>query len=163
MAQQQHGIQRLIEMGITLLGAAHATPAIQHENHLLIALILVFFGDKPTVPGSGLPVDLPQAVTGTVFPQLMKVTPLTTALASVDSHPTQSMVGRQQCITGDFTKIRKYADPIGLLKESFLLPEPQRRRPDQINSTEKTVTATIWAHPVTGLQGSSGRQLQIKG
>ncbi len=42
--------------------AAHTPTAVEHQHDLLVALVLIFTGNRHACPRRGFPVDLPQGV-----------------------------------------------------------------------------------------------------
>ncbi|MCY1186377.1 hypothetical protein D9M73_272440 [compost metagenome] len=58
----------MIEMRQLTVLAAHASTAIEHEDDLLITLVLVLPGNRCALARGGLPVDLAKAVAFAKFP-----------------------------------------------------------------------------------------------
>ena len=59
----------------------HLPPAVQQEDDLLVALLLVLARHRPAQPRGGLPVDLAQRVALAVLAQLVELEPFAAAPA----------------------------------------------------------------------------------
>lgn len=86
----------MVEVRQFIVLAAHPASAIEHEDDLLVALILVLTGDGRTLAGGGLPIDLAQAVAFTEFAQLIELQAQAAALALAHSQLAEPVVDRQQ-------------------------------------------------------------------
>ena len=62
VAEQQAGVEGMVEVRQLVVLAAHAPAAVEQEDYLLVAFVLVLAGDGGALAGSGLPVDLAQGV-----------------------------------------------------------------------------------------------------
>ncbi|MNK83129.1 hypothetical protein D3C87_1029280 [compost metagenome] len=95
ITQQQAGIERVIEVRKLVILTAHAATAVEHEDDLLVALVLILPGYRCALPSSGLPVDLAQAVALAKFAQLMKLQPQATALSLAHAELAQPVIHSQ--------------------------------------------------------------------
>lgn len=62
IAEQQAGVEGVVEVRQLAVLAAHVLPAVEHEDDLLVAFVLILAGNRCALPGGGFPVDLAQAV-----------------------------------------------------------------------------------------------------
>ncbi|MNN16398.1 hypothetical protein D3C81_1295340 [compost metagenome] len=46
ITEQQAGIERVVEVRQFIVLAAHASATVEHEDNLLIALVLIFTGNR---------------------------------------------------------------------------------------------------------------------
>ncbi len=77
-AQCQHGIEGVIEVGLSIVFGEHAASGIEQEHHLLVALFLIFAGDRFLLARRRLPVNGAHAVTVAIFTQLTEIGSFTT-------------------------------------------------------------------------------------
>ena len=65
----------MVEVRQVAVLAAHAAAAVEQEEDLLVAFVLVFAGDRRAFASGGLPVDLAQGVAVAEFAQLVELRP----------------------------------------------------------------------------------------
>ncbi len=86
----------MVEVRQLAILAAHAAPAVEHEDDLLVAFVLVLPDDGRALAGRGLPVDLPQAVAFAKLPQLVELQAQAAALPLAHTELAEPVVHRQQ-------------------------------------------------------------------
>ncbi|MNQ86508.1 hypothetical protein D3C85_1017040 [compost metagenome] len=96
IAEQQAGIEGVVEVRQFAVLAAHAPAAVEQEDDLLVALVLVLAGDRRALAGGGLPVDLAQAVAVAEFAQLVKLQAQTAAWPLAHAELAEPVVDRHQ-------------------------------------------------------------------
>ena len=96
VAEQQAGIERVIEVRQLIILAAHVPAAVEHENDLLISFVLVLPGNRRALAGGGFPVDLAQAVAFAKFAQLMEFQAQAASLSLAYAELAEPVVHRQQ-------------------------------------------------------------------
>src|SRR6516165_5008287 len=99
-------MREVVRAGQAALARAHALTAVQHEDDLLIALVLIFPRDELSKARRRLPVDLPRAIALPVFAQLVKLQSLAAAAALEHADLREPVVAREQCVLGDLGEVR---------------------------------------------------------
>src|SRR5262249_22297549 len=106
IGQQEQGVEGVIEMREiartrqAALAGAHALTAVEHEDDMLIALVLVLPRDQLSETRCRLPVDLPRAIALPVLAQLVKLQPLTAAAALQHADLRKAVVACEQRVLG---------------------------------------------------------------
>ena len=95
----------MVEAGELAHRHAQAPAAIQHDQYLLILLILIFTADQTAAAGSGFPVDLTQAVAGVILAELVELHAFATAGLEPAAGKQEGVVGIQLRLA-DAGKIR---------------------------------------------------------
>ncbi|MNQ94021.1 hypothetical protein D3C85_1095150 [compost metagenome] len=99
--------------------------AVEHEDDLLIAFILILPGNRGTLAGGGFPVDLAQAVAFTKFAQLMEFQAQAPSLFLAYAKLAEPVVHRQQLPSIQTGEIWVDAGGIGQVEQASVRPEPQ--------------------------------------
>ena len=154
--QQDHGVQRVIEMAEIVILGAHPPAAIQQEQHGLIALILIVASNRFPHPGRRLPIDLPQAVANPVFTQLQESLTIAAPPSSVNTEQRLAPFRRQPNVSGNSGEIginpyrSRFAEPIIALP-----PTTGRFQPD-LHRVKLPLTANHRSQPVTEFGPAAG-------
>ncbi|MCY1420746.1 hypothetical protein D9M71_363790 [compost metagenome] len=85
----------MIEVRQLIILATHVPAAVEHENDLLIAFVLIFPGNRRALACGGFPVDLAQAVALAKFAQLMELQAQAPPLFLADAKLAEPVVHRQ--------------------------------------------------------------------
>ena len=109
-------------MGEFAILAAHASAAIEHEDDLLVALVLVLAGNGRALAGGGFPVDLAQAVAFAEFAQLMKLQAQAATLALAHAELAEPVVDRQQLAAVEAGEVGVDAGVVDHVEQAFVGP-----------------------------------------
>jgi hypothetical protein len=118
--------QGVIEVAEIVVPGAHPPPAVQQEQHGLVALVLIVPGDRFAGAGGGLPVDLPQAVADAVFAQLEESLTLAAPPSAVNPHQRLAPVRGEPDVAGDGGEIGIDPHRGRFTQPGVALPQPAR-------------------------------------
>jgi hypothetical protein len=85
-AEEEHGIERVVELGELAIEGAEAAAAVGHEDDGLVPLFLEFAAGERVSAGGGFPVDCIERVTLLVVAELAEFAALAVAGAADDAH-----------------------------------------------------------------------------
>ncbi|MCY1536062.1 hypothetical protein D9M68_714990 [compost metagenome] len=148
----------MVEVREVAILAAHAAAAVEKEDDLLIALVLVFAGDRRALASCGLPVDLAQRVAVAEFPQLVEFQAQATTRPLTHTELAEPVVHRLQLGAVEAGEVRVDAGLAGQVECAPLIPQPQRAGQGHLAGGEVEVAARARAHPVAELGALAGMQ-----
>ncbi|MCY1530330.1 hypothetical protein D9M68_655120 [compost metagenome] len=158
VAEQQAGIERVVEVREVAVLAAHAAAAVEEEDDLLVALVLVFAGDRCALACGGLPVDLTQGVAVAEFPQLMEFQPQAPARSLAHAELAEPVIHGLQLGAVEAGEVRVDAGFAGEFEDAPLMPQAERAGQVQLAGGEEEMAALERAHAVAELGVLAGMQ-----
>ncbi|MNC57503.1 hypothetical protein D3C75_1071690 [compost metagenome] len=104
---------------------AHVPAAVEHEDNLLITLVLILPGNRRALAGGGFPVDLAQAVAFTEFPELMELQAQAATLFLAHTELAEPVIHSQQLTAIKAGKVGIDAGVVRRVEQAFVGPQPQ--------------------------------------
>ena len=138
----------MVEVRQLTVMAAHASAAVEHEQDLLIALVLIFPRNGRAVPGRGFPVDLTQAVAFTKFAQLVKLQAQSPTRLLANADLPKPVFDAQQLPVLQPGEIRVHPDGVVVGHIMPGRPEAQRAAHEDLGPFEGKIPSTRRAQPI---------------
>lgn len=161
VGQQQAGVEGMVEVRQVAVLAAHAAAAVEQEEDLLVAFVLVFAGDRRAFASGGLPVDLAQGVAVAEFAQLVELQAEAAALAAAYADLVEPVVDRHQFGAVEAGEVRVDAGLAACFQVAALPPQAQRAGQFQLAAGKHEVTAVERPHPVADLGAFARAQFDL--
>lgn len=95
-AEEEHGIERVVELGELAIERAEAAAAVGHEDDGLVPLFLEFAAGERVSAGGGFPVDCIERVALLIVAELAEFAALAVAGAADDAHLGFAVLHREE-------------------------------------------------------------------
>jgi hypothetical protein len=99
-------------------------PTVQHGDHVLAALGLVFHGDGAVAAGGGFPVDAAEFVVGQVFAQALKFGAFAKHGGVAQAHLLQAVAAQQQIVAAHVQQVGVDLDRFGSGRLPWRMDQP---------------------------------------
>src|SRR5690606_9685733 len=152
IAEQQAGVEGVVEVRQVAVLAAHASAAIEQENDLLVAFVLIFAGDRGALARRRLPVDLPQGVAVAEVAQLVEFQTEAATRALAHAELAEPVVHRHQLCAVQTGEIRVDAGLAGQFQVAPTAPQAQRAGQFDLAAGEAEVTTHQRTYAVAELR-----------
>ncbi len=163
IGQQQHRVDHIIQLGNIGHRALHHASHIQHGDHLLAALGLIFRGHGEIPPGGRLPVDAAVLVVGQVLAQALELRPFAELARRAQAHLLQTVAPQQQIIAPHIQQIGIDLHRLLRLHLGLADHQSQRTQPAQAQIAELIIPAPQRTDVIDGFPGPARRDMSLQG